>query len=337
MISKRLTDRGSFRLTSPRFGPGLACCVLLLCTGCRHDFGRAQSLREPERSPRFQTTRTDRRSTETARLRAQNPNISHAHLSAQSTLPTAAQRGVGSRLNPRSARFARDLAAEYVGSNRVEAAIDALEQARRCQPQDASLIAALALLHQSTGHWQAATELFDDLVRRDGRNVVWRRNRARCLYHSGRYDAACDDFQLCQQFANGALQVAARSSRVPPAVRSGSALSMVDLVYYGDACLRTARTETARTVFDELAARHPHELQDVDLLRGICALKLQDDAAASDIFARALEHHPDDARIRDLMALCIPDDVGSRSLASHAPIRSECLAQLELVSLQFDH
>ncbi len=200
-----------------------------------------------------------------------------------SSLLTPLHRAV--ELEPRNARYARDLAATYLSRGDSVRAAKVLTDAIQRNPIDESLALALARLHESTGDFKSAARYYDVTIKRDPENSRWWRQRAVCSYQIGDFQHAYDDYQHCIDDAEFDV-------------------SLVDLVEFGDACMWLGDFEQAQKTFDELIRRDEHRSKDLEVLRGICALQRGEEDRAKGIIHSALDHWPDDNDLTDVLALC---------------------------------
>lgn len=189
------------------------------------------------------------------------------------------------RLSPRKAGYAKDLAAAYLQQERIDEAVDTLRNASRRLRQDRSLSIALARLYESTKQWTSAVDAYDRVLQASPNNISLRRKRAHCLYHAGQYKRASQDFAVCQS-------------------SDEQTLSLSEMVQFGDASLRTGDFRQAQQLFDEISNNSPHRSRDVEVLRGLCALKRGDKARARGILTVAATQWPRDAKLQSLLAVC---------------------------------
>jgi len=181
------------------------------------------------------------------------------------------------RLSPRETRYARDLAGTYLEAGDLTTAAAVLTAAQIQNPNDASLPVALARLYETTGDWQRAAEHYQLVLQDAPRNAVWRRQQAKCLYRLEQFPQAAAEFQRCLETDVAALTVA-------------------DRIEFGDSSLRSGDFERAQWVFDELVDEG-YQTRDIAVLRGVCALRLEQPDQAEQIFADALARWPDDPKL----------------------------------------
>lgn len=188
-------------------------------------------------------------------------------------------------LAPNVPEYVRDLAAIHVEVGDLKVAREILTWATRHHPQEGSLAVALARVCESAEDWPAAARYFEAALSHDSDNPILLRGWARCLFLSSRYAAARDVFSALTQ-------------------GDGSQLSLAEEIQYADAGMRTGDYQQAKTVLDELSSRSETRLKQVELLRGLCALRLGENDRAKAIFTGALTEWPGDAELKQAAALC---------------------------------
>lgn len=183
--------------------------------------------------------------------------------------------------SPRSADYVRDLAGVYVELGQTDEAIEVLRQGLSRIPTDRTLPISLARLYESVGNWESALRFYTVSLRHEPGHAGWRRQRARCLYRIGAYADAAEEFQRCLE-------------------TDVVSLTQTDRIEFGDACLQTGDLGRAAWLFDELAAEGL-ATREVEVLRGVCALRQGQTAEAEQIFASALERWPNDVSLALLL------------------------------------
>jgi Flp pilus assembly protein TadD len=184
------------------------------------------------------------------------------------------------RLDPRHTEYARDLASAYLHLGDAHSAVRVLTDAHRNNPSDHALALALARVHESAGQWEEALRHYTLALQGSPQNAAWRRQRARCLYRTGDYARAAEEFNTCLE-------------------TDVKALTTADRIEFGDACLRTGDVERAAWLFAELS-RSGVLTKEVELLRGICALRLGQPAEAEQVLTAAVQRWPDDPTLARL-------------------------------------
>lgn len=213
----------------------------------------------------------------------------------------------GAALAPGELGYSLDAAAAYVTYGQPDAARVVLAEAHQNNPEDARIAVPLARICESLGAWSDAADWyataarlaeFDENADPAGQSH-WRRQRARCLYRVGQYEESRRLF-------------AASLNPEDPTVSLG------ELAQYGDACLRTEEYAMAQRVFDQISRRSPRISRDVELLRGLCALRRGDKELASNIASTALRHWPSDPRLKQLVELSDRGHDGTPPRGQHA-------------------
>jgi tetratricopeptide (TPR) repeat protein len=182
---------------------------------------------------------------------------------------------------PRNVGYIRDLAGVHVEFGQTGQAIDVLRQGLSRNPTDRTLPIALARLYESTGNWESALRFYTVSLRNEPGRADWRRQRARCLYQLGNYAQAASEFQRCLE-------------------TDVVSLTQTDRIEFGDACLQTGDLDRAAWLFNELSTEGL-ATREVEILRGVCALRQGQTAAAEQIFAAALGRWPDDVSLALLL------------------------------------
>ena len=192
------------------------------------------------------------------------------------------------KLEPRRAEYTRQLAAAHLSTGDRQSATVVLTRGLQLAPSDLQLATLAARLHEEEGRFREAAEAYSRAVAADPKNMQWRRHRGRCMYQLGIYEQAAGDMAAVY-------------------LHDRNLLTVVDFIYYGDACLRINDVYSARVVFDDLATNHPQRMREVELMRGLCAIKQQRISDAHDIISSALARWPGDPQLTQLMGYCRGD------------------------------
>lgn len=188
------------------------------------------------------------------------------------------------RLEPRRIEFARAYAAALLAQGEKTGAIEILQRSLQRNSNSLELAVLLGRLHEEQRDWAAAADAYEIAVEQSDGQTQWRRRRGRCQYLIGRYHQAAEDLAYCY-------------------LHDPKSLSFVDLVYYGDACLRIDDVSSASVVFDELAKNTPRRVREVELMRAICAVRGGRPQAAKEILRAARAKWPQDAHFAKIEQL----------------------------------
>lgn len=175
---------------------------------------------------------------------------------------------------PWNVDYVRDLAGVYVELGQTAQAIALLREGLSRNPADHSLPIALARLYESSGDWQSALRFYTVSLQNEPNQAAWRRQRARCLYQLGQYAEAAAEFQHCLE-------------------TDVISLTQTDRIEFGDACLQIGDFTRAAWLFDELS-QQGLATREVEILRGVCALRQGQTDEADQILAAAQQRWPND-------------------------------------------
>ena len=185
---------------------------------------------------------------------------------------------------PGNTDYVRNLAGIYVELAQTRQAIAVLRDGLSRNPTDRTLPISLARLYESTGDWNSALRFYTVSLQNEPGHAGWRRQRARCLYQLGNHAEAAYEFQRC-------LEIDVVS------------LTQTDRIEFGDACLQTGDLDRAAWLFNELS-REGLATRDVEILRGVCALRQGQTNDAEQIFTEALQRWPGDVSLTLLLENC---------------------------------
>lgn len=189
------------------------------------------------------------------------------------------------RLSRRSPEFVHDMAAALVERGFTDEASEVLKDAMLRMPHVTSLQLSAASLEEKQGHWAAAARLYDVTIKHEPANLNARRQRARCLYQTGDYARAAQDYEICL----------GRKDRL---------ISLNDYVQLGDALLRANDPVRAQTVFDRISKRLPVPSKDVELLRAISRIKTETRDEARVILNESIARWPSEKNFKTALMLC---------------------------------
>jgi len=175
----------------------------------------------------------------------------------------------------------RSLASRSLARGDVAAAESQLSAALERHPSDLHLAISLARVRETRGDWTGAVEAFDTVIRLDPAEARWKTRRAECRYFSGDYVNAVADY------------AGAEAASAP--------LSVSEYIRFGDAALRTGQFEVAETAYGTVSRLTKEPQPQVELLRGIIALKRGDADQARTILLRANAIWPNDAQLTEAL------------------------------------
>ena len=202
------------------------------------------------------------------------------------------------KLSPHKPHYATDLAAAYVSQNKTDAAIQMLTEALQKNPQEKSLLISLAQLHESNENWKHAAMFYERAVRRNENNSFCLRQLGRCQYYLEQFKESAKSYAACLMMQD-------------------SYLYSTDYIRYGDACLRNGDYKQAQQIFDEVGRHSSRPSRQIELLRGLCALKRGEKTEAKGIVAAALNHWPDDENLKLILAQCTGEEENPFRTASN--------------------
>ncbi len=196
-------------------------------------------------------------------------------------------------LKPHDENYALKLAAFYEQTGRTDEAQQVLLKALHTTPGSRRLPIALGRICEASQQWKQACVYYTMVVNHFPENHVWRKQKARCLYYSGNFTAAFDEFSTCQK-------------------KDPESLSLAEMIAFGDAALQIGNLEKAQTLFDEISEKHQHQLIHVEILRGLCAINRGQSTSAKNIIATARKKWPTDETLLEVAALIPPDQPSVR-------------------------
>ncbi|MEQ9070549.1 MAG: tetratricopeptide repeat protein [Gimesia chilikensis] len=187
-------------------------------------------------------------------------------------------------LKPHEENYSLKLAAFLEQTSRTDEAHEVLLRALHRTPGSKRLPIALGRVCEVNQQWSEASVYYAMVINHLPENHVWRKHRARCLYHAGKYQEAFEQFSICQE-ADREL------------------LSLSEKIAFGDTALRLGDLEKAQQLFDEISAAHQHQLLHVEVLRGLCAINRGQTTDAKAIIATARKKWPADPTLLEVAAL----------------------------------
>ncbi len=191
-------------------------------------------------------------------------------------------------LKPGNEDYSLKLAAFYEQSGMTNESQKILLRALHTSPGSKRLPIALGRVCEANQQWKEASVYYAMVVNHFPENHVWRKQQARCLYYSGNYSSAFEQFEICQQ-------------------KHPESLSLTEMVAFGDTALRLGKLEKAELLFDEISNAHEHELLHVEILRGLCAINRGQKDSAKTIIDTARKKWPADPTLTQVAAL-LPDE-----------------------------
>ena len=194
----------------------------------------------------------------------------------------------------------RSIASRSLARGDIAAAEAQLAAAVQRFPNDLQLAISLARVRETRNDWAGAVEAFNVVISLDPSEARWMTRRAECHYFSGNFEAALNDY------------LAAETASAP--------LSVSEYIHFGDAALRTNRLEIAESAFRDVSRLTKDPLPQVELLRGLVALKQGSPDHARTILVRASSMWPNDSQLTE--ALRIASATRREAEAQIARVRS---------------
>lgn len=191
-------------------------------------------------------------------------------------------------LKPNNEDYSLKLAAFYEQSGMTSESQKVLMRALHDSPGSKRLPIALGRVCEANQQWKEASVYYAMVVNHFPKNHVWRKQQARCLYYSGNYSSAFEQFEICQK-------------------KHPESLSLSEMVAFGDTALRLGKLEKAESLFDEISTAHQHQLLHVEILRGLCAINRGQKDSAKTIIDTARRKWPADPTLTQVAAL-LPDE-----------------------------
>lgn len=171
----------------------------------------------------------------------------------------------------------RAVASRSLARGDIAAAEIQLASALERYPSDLRLAISLARVRETRGDWAGASEAFDTVIRLDAAEARWKTRRAECHYFNGDYANAVVDY------------FDAEAASAP--------LTAAEYIRFGDAALRTDRLDVADKAFGAVSRLAKDPLPQVELLRGLVALKRGNAGEARTILLRANAVWPNDPQL----------------------------------------
>jgi tetratricopeptide (TPR) repeat protein len=148
-------------------------------------------------------------------------------------------------------------------------------------PSDLQLAISLARVRESRGDWTGAVAALDAVIQLDQAEPRWKTRRAECHYFSGNFELAVNDY------------LAAEAASAP--------LTVSEYIRFGDAALRANRLDVAESAFSSVSGMTKEPLPQVELLRGLVALKQGNPDQARTILLRANGVWPNDPQLTEAL------------------------------------
>jgi len=187
-------------------------------------------------------------------------------------------------LKPHHEDYALKLAAFYTQTGRSDEAHDVLLRALHTMSGSRRLPIALGRICEADQKWKQASVYYAMVVNHFPKNHIWRKQHARCLYYSGDYSAAFEEFLICQK-------------------NDPESLSLAEMIAFGDSALQLRKLEDAQQIFDKISTAHQHQLLHVEILRGLCAINRGQINSANMILDTARTKWPADPTLLQVAAL----------------------------------
>lgn len=187
-------------------------------------------------------------------------------------------------LKPHNEDYALKLAAFYSQTDRTDEAHEVLLRALHTMSGSRRLPIALGRICEANQKWKQASIYYAMVVNHFPKNHIWRKQRARCLYYSGDYSAAFEEFLICQK-------------------NDPESLSLSEMIAFGDSALQLRKLDRAQQIFDRISAAHQQQLLHVEILRGLCAINRGQINSANTILATARTKWPADPTLLQVAGL----------------------------------
>jgi len=187
-------------------------------------------------------------------------------------------------LKPYDEDYVLKLAAFYEQTGKSDEANQVLLRALHAMPGNRRLPIALGRICEANEKWKQASIYYAMVVNHFPKNHIWRKHHARCLYYSGDYSAAFEEFDICQK-------------------NDPKSLSLSEMIAFGDTALRLRKLEKAQQIFDHVSTAHQHQLLHVEVLRGLCAINRGQNISAKTIINTARTKWPADPTLLQVAAL----------------------------------
>ncbi len=187
-------------------------------------------------------------------------------------------------LKPYDEDYALKLAAFYEQTGRSDEAHQVLLRAMHTMSGSRRLPIALGRISEANQQWKQASIYYTMVVNHFPNNHIWRKHRARCLYYSGDYSAAFEDFIICQK-------------------NDPKSLSLSEMIAFGDSALRLKKLDQAQHIFDQISTANQHQLLHVEILRGLCAINRGQSISAKTIIDTARTKWPADPTLLQVATL----------------------------------
>ena len=181
-------------------------------------------------------------------------------------------------LEPDVPSHAQTLAAVLLTQGNASAAVNVLTDAAKWAPEDPQLAAALAGTLEVARDFPAAAYMYRTLIRLEPQVPRWTARQAECLYQAADYSAAATAY--------------AAAFRIAP-----QSLSAGELARCGDAGMRASDVIAADVAYEELSRRSLAPVRQLELLRGLAALRRGDLDRSRRILQKAATLWPDDAQV----------------------------------------
>lgn len=175
----------------------------------------------------------------------------------------------------------RTIATQTLARGDAATAESQLAAGRQKYPQDVRIAISLARVRETRGDWKGAIEAFDSVIQLDPEEARWKTRRAECRYFNGDFSGAVADYR------------AAEAASAP--------FTVSDYSQFGDAAMRANEPAVAEAAYTSLARMAKEPLPQVELLRGVAALKQGHSDRAREILLRASAIWPQDAALTNAL------------------------------------
>ncbi|MBA3312268.1 MAG: tetratricopeptide repeat protein [Planctomycetota bacterium] len=232
-------------------------------------------------------------------------------IASQSAPSKSATASIGAFKSPSEANRLRLAAARTVASGNLAAAEVELAAAVARFPSDARLAISLARVRESRGDWAGAAKAYGDVARLDASELRWKLRLAECRYFDGDYAEAVTVYREAEA--------------------ASAPLSVSDYTRYGDAALQMNQPAVAEAAFAALARVAKEPMPQVELLRGIAALKQGKADLARNVLLRANALWPQDAALTEALRVASAAHYGNAAPVATAQAKEPTASEPQIV------
>lgn len=212
---------------------------------------------------------------------AQHPTLGDEaeRVDAQELALAALERAT--QLEPRNGQFLQDLFGALIDSGQDYQAGYVIRRALDQNPRDRILPMVAARFYEARDDQESAAFFYDLALTNDPANRVWRRQRGMCHFRRDDYISARED-----------LSAALHGTPVKP--------QLSEYLAWGEAALHAEELEEAQRVLELIVTDGEFRTPDIEMLRGLCSLRLGNIVQAELIVLKAQVDWPGHAGLRRL-------------------------------------